>query len=119
MKPNKLEVEIIKALAEIDDEKSCLLQQLSSSEVIDRDYSGVGVFTQFNVSSKAIKLGPERVKLEDFPTCYLHHPHLESGAGVILWITDGVIDTLECFTYGGDWPVNDSLFVPSLHDRTY
>ncbi|MFC6977752.1 hypothetical protein [Microbulbifer taiwanensis] len=110
MNLSPLEQKIFDLLIQEDPEKEILKSQISQVEILERSYSGVGVFTKFKVSESAEKLGKERLKLEDFPGAYLTHPALEAGAGVILWLNSGYLDTLECFTYGGDWPANEQLF---------
>ena len=41
---------------------------------------------------------------------HLTHPALPAGAGAMLWLADGRADTLECYTFEGDWPSDESQF---------
>jgi len=59
-------------------------------------------FTHYKIMDKCLKLlknpnrelGHTQAKLEG----------LKLGAGFVLFIRDGLIDTLECYTYDEPWP---------------
>ena len=91
-------------IAENADISDVLTKQYQSAKVIGRDFTGVGFFTDFEIpdadlrltSHSNLELGAVQVKLES----------LKFGAGFVLFIRDGLIQSLECYTYGEPWPEN-------------
>ncbi len=84
-----------------------LRQQLATSDIRSRDYTGVGFFTEFSVPQTAPLLeGPQNFRLSDVSATL---SGVEHGAGFILFVQEGRIDFLECFTYDGQWPENPKL----------
>ena len=113
MKLSEFEKIVLKALVERDSEKEIILSQLREATVLERDYTGVGLFTKIQISENSPLLSNSNRYLEEAPKAHLEHPQLEAGAGVILWFEEGKISTLECYTYDGSWPKNESLFTIS------
>jgi len=110
MELSDFEKNVLAALIESDSEKEIILSQLRGATVIDRDYTGVGLFTKIRVSENTPLLSKSNRYIEDAPKIHLEHPELEAGAGVILWFEEGKVSTLECYTYDGNWPKNELLF---------
>ena len=110
MEFTELEIEIFDSLISGDPEEGVLREQISSAKVIDRDFTGVGVFTKVSVSDDAPLLSASNRYIETTPKTYLEHPSLEAEAGVILWFENYKISTLECYTFDGDWPEDETLF---------
>jgi hypothetical protein len=89
-------------------------QQLTHATINKREFSGVGFFTEFRLSSDA----PVR---RDLPEATLgdvgaQFPGLQHGAGFLLFIRGGVVTMLEGFTYDEPWPESTHEFtVHRLH----
>ena len=85
-----------------------LIKQYKSAKVISRTFSGFGFFTNFEITDKSLKLtdcqnlelGNTQLKLEG----------LKLGAGFVLFIRDGLIKTLECYTYDEPWPISITTY---------
>jgi hypothetical protein len=107
---SELERGVLLAMAQHDVERETLLRQIETARVIDRDYTGVGLYTKLEVGDDVPKLRTTNRLIEDYPKISLEHPDLEVGAGVILWLDDARIDTIEFYTYTGDWPKDESAF---------
>jgi hypothetical protein len=79
-----------------------LAKQYKYATVLNRNFTGVGFFADFEVADKSLsiqglpnlQLGNVQAKLKG----------LELGAGFVLFVRDGLIQTLECYTYGEPWP---------------
>ena len=79
-----------------------LTRQYSSAKVVSREFTGVGFFTDFEVMDK-------ESKLDDCANLQLGNVQakikgIEFGAGFVLFIKDGFIKLLECYTYGEPLP---------------
>jgi hypothetical protein len=91
-------------------------EQLSHATVSARDYSGVGLFTNFSIP-------PDAAVRRDLGDAELDGvgaeiPGVEGGAGFILFIRDGVISFLEGYTYGdAKWPETVTAF--RVHEEHY
>jgi len=107
---SEFERQAISVIARGDPQREILLAQLGAASCASRDYTGIGLYTKLLVAPDAPKLQEHRWKIEDMPKGHAIHPDLVAGAGLILWIKDGVITCLESYTYGGDWPQDESLF---------
>ncbi len=113
MELSKFEHTILKALIKNDPEENILREQLKSSSVFKREYTGVGLYTNIEINNETSRLSKSNRYIEDVPKVHLVHPELEAGAGALLWFKDGFISTLECYTYEGDWPEDESKFLIS------
>lgn len=78
-----------------------LYMQYIHSKVISREFTGYGFYTMYSVDpkykNKIVKnamLGEINATLND----------LKHGAGFILYINNGLIDMLECYTYDEKFP---------------
>src|SRR5579871_5101850 len=79
-----------------------LRDQLRALSVADREFTGVGFFTNFTVPESAVRLSPPgRMVIGDV---HAEIDGLEHGAGFILFIENGAIKTLECFIHEAAWP---------------
>ena len=84
-----------------------LRQQLAVASIANREFTGVGFFTNFHVPNTAPRL-PNHQHL------VIHDVHsevvgLELGAGYLLFVQDGVLSCLEGFIYEDAWPVDAKL----------
>jgi len=101
---------VLSTIIEGDAEQGILTEQLTSAIVEKRDYTGVGLYTKLVVDPSGPRLEQAGRYVEEIPKAHLTHPVLSAGAGAMLWLSDGRIDTLECYTYEGDWPGDESQF---------
>jgi hypothetical protein len=108
---SKFEHDAIRALSASDRQCEILLAQLAQATCSSRDYTGVGLYTELAVNSNAPTLDKTRWKIEDMPSGYATHPDVPAGIGLILWLKDGHISCLECYTYDGSWPNDESLIL--------
>ena len=77
-----------------------LRQQFDRCSVADRDFTGVGFFTSFNVRDSVPLIDPpKRIVIGD--VC-ADIDGLELGCGFILFVDDGLLSTLECHLWGDD-----------------
>ena len=110
MKLSEFEKNLIAALIQGDQKEKVIHSQLDGAIVKKRDYTGVGFYTEIQVPKKRERLSKSNRYIEETPKVHLEHPKLSDGAGALLWFKDGYVDTLECYTYEGDWPEDESLF---------
>jgi hypothetical protein len=98
-----LENDIVRWLLE-NCEDSDVQRQLPHLLLRKRDYTGVGFFLHFSLPPDVIAtpdstgdsmpiLGPE-----------IASSQLDSGAGTVLFLTNGLIDCIEIFAYGNHFP---------------
>jgi hypothetical protein len=93
-----------------------LREQLALADVAGRRFSGVGFFTELRVP-------PSARRLDDVPRLIIHDVYaevsgLEHPVGFLLFITDGVLDTLECFIHDDQWPSSPPSLVRAYYVRT-
>ncbi len=74
--------------------------QIQALHVTERDLTGVGFYTYFDQTLQASCL-PETDRMYG-SDLYCEIEGLEGGAGFILWLDQGKIDTLEAFSYAGE-----------------
>jgi hypothetical protein len=91
-----------------------LRQQYLSASVIHREFSGAGFFTTFEVpeniptvTPKYIAGGNIEIELENLP----------NGAGCVLFIRDGKLSILECYTNTDPWP--DRIVIKSMSNAFF
>lgn len=79
-----------------------LREQAEAASVAERSFSGVGFFTRLHVPAEAPRLAhPGRFVLGDV---YGDIASLEYGAGFLLFVSAGALDTLEGFSHEEVWP---------------
>lgn len=76
-----------------------LRSQLAAAAVSSREYTGVGFFTSFAVPDSCSRLPADggRWTISDV---FGEAAGVEHGVGFILFIENGALDTLECYTFG-------------------
>ena len=107
---SSLEIRVLSLIVENIPEFHELRRQVQVVRVSKRDYTGCGVYTDFELPKGTVQFEPHRWRIEDMPKIEGIHPDLPSGAGFILWFKNGFITCLEGYTYEGDWPTNEELF---------
>ena len=65
----------------------------------ERWYSGVGLFVELSIRPGSWSKAPEDVK-SPLSGPSISSPSLENGAGSILFLNDGLVGTLEVYTFG-------------------
>lgn len=80
-----------------------LRNQYWKSTIKNREFSGSGFFTTFNVPDDAIRL--EVPKTFHFGDVLGQCDEVKDGFGFVLFVKNGAINCLEGYTYGDDtWP---------------
>ena len=115
MQLSNFETLVLSSMIEGDEEQQTLAEQLASATVEKRDYTGVGLYTKLVVDPKSPRLKQPGRRFEEIPRAHFSHPALPAGAGAMLWLAEGRMDTLECFTYEGDWPGDEGPFSISTY----
>ena len=82
---------------------NALHRQFRLCHVASRQMTGVGFFTKLDIETdvEPAPIKPGRLCLGDVTVTV---EGLERGAGFVLFVDDGVLDTLEGFTYDEPWP---------------
>lgn len=93
-----MEKEAIEMLIKRDiDNASILIKQFEKVVKVERRFTQAGFFTEYQISDDAPKIfqkqrGPLR-------SVYGKISGLEIGVGFLLFLSNGLIDTLECYEY--------------------
>lgn len=104
----ELEKEIMVMLLDGEDEVLAnLRKQLKSVIVTEREMTGVGFFTTFQIPSTIPRITNKSFKFGDV---YAHISDLDYGAGFLLYVKDGALEMLEAYTYEEPWPEHISEF---------
>lgn len=107
---SNLERAVLSEMARHDAERDTLEKQIAAAKVVERDYTGVGLYTKLELTCEVPLLKTPNRLIEDYPKLHLNHGSLEAGAGVILWLDKGMVSTIEFYTYAGDWPSDEDAF---------
>lgn len=75
-----------------------LKKQYKSAIVKERDFTGVGLFTHFEITDKELKLPKLKTRSLGSYMAEINGILVD----VILWIENGLIDCLELVTFGDD-----------------
>ena len=100
----KLERDVIATILEPNHPvMNALRRQFERCHVASRETTGVGFFTDLDIETDVERapVKPGRMFLHDVTVTI---EGLERGAGFVLFVEDGVLDTLEGFTYDEPWP---------------
>ena len=86
---------------------TALTEQLRGARVIERKWTKVGWYVDLSVPEKAVPIVANELGYGRWP---IEGPHIRSSslprdAGVILWGEQGLINCLEMFAYGSDFPM--------------
>ena len=115
MKLTNLESEVLRWLLDGDDPVlEIMRKQIDSMQILSREDTGVGFYLNFHIPEGIPKLGSLPGVKEDFAFGDVGARVGKSKCemGFKLFITKGIVDFLEGYSYGND-------FVPSDHDDTY
>jgi hypothetical protein len=110
---SSLEQDVVNWFVERLDEP-ILKRQLQSAILKRRDYTGVGLFLHLETRDPA-RLSDSDGDVSPIPGPEISSALLESGAGTVLFVTDGVADCLEIFAYGNSFP--ETLSEYQLHSN--
>lgn len=104
-----LDKSVLETMAsESTNDATAFAEQVRRATVLSRQHSGVGFFTDFDVPDDVPLLGGDfRTELA---VVHSEHPDLSNGAGFVVFATDGKLSCLEAFTYGEEWPADESKF---------
>ena len=89
-------------IAEDKNLSSWLSRQYASAQVVSREFTGVGFFTEYEVSDISLKC-PGDINCE-LGAIQANINGVQYGVGFVLFIRNGMITMLEGYTYGEDWP---------------
>ncbi|MGH6836100.1 MAG: hypothetical protein ACREC9_11230 [Methylocella sp.] len=104
-----LEQAVLEHLLSGETERYRILQkQICAVRVTERKLTGVGFFTRFSTPDDVPKLSHEATF--QFGDVAADINGLKHGAGFLLFVEDGRIETLEGNTYGEPWPQNVHSF---------
>ena len=104
-----LERAVLEKLVSGDSDRYRILQkQIHALRVSERKMTGVGFFTRFSIPNDISKLSDEATFQIGGIGADIND--LEHGAGFVLFIEDGQIETLEGYTYDEPWPRNVDSF---------
>lgn len=94
-------------------ERTVLERQLAAAAVKERRNTGHGMFVEIAISRSAptLNVQPKNRQLPGAKNLLLSHPELAYGAGTIVWVRAGLIDSIECFTHSEAWPADEAGFV--------
>lgn len=93
-----LENEAMMMLIKSDKENYSILQeQYKNATVSERRFSGSGFFTEYHVSNEIPRI--EQKEKGPLRSVYGRISGLKIGVGFLLYLSDGLIDTLECHEY--------------------
>jgi hypothetical protein len=88
-----------------------LRRQLEVASVADRDFSGVGFFTHFQVPPEVPRTEPLNFVLGDVSFQLFDS---ENGGEALLFVKGGVLDVLEAYNWTDEWPTS-----PILRETAY
>ena len=103
MQFTRLEQDILRWVAERADTPA-LIAQLNGAEPVSREHTGAGFFVQISVPPETVPLSGEEWSRSHIDGPAILSPGLEYGGDSILWITEGRINCLEVYAYGGSFP---------------
>jgi hypothetical protein len=111
MELSEFERRVLEFLVAHDPEGETLRAQLAHATVLERDYTGVGVFVKLQIAESTPETILSNRYIQTTPMAFLRHPDLDPGAQALLWFADWRMDTLECVTMDGDpWPKDETKF---------
>jgi hypothetical protein len=84
-----------------------LQEQIENLEVVSRDDSGAGVFTNFELKPGVPTVDIPASRYRDPPEVHASHPAIRGGATFLVWLKDGRVDCLEMALATGQTPVPD------------
>lgn len=108
-----LEFHVLNMLLAGDDAVlAALREQLASVTAVSRNLTGHGFYLHFVIPPTTLKLHEILPVKQNF--CFgdvvASGESFNSGAGFLLWIQDGVLCTLEGYTYDEPWPISVNSF---------
>ena len=78
-----------------------LRDQYAHASVQKREYSGVGVFSDFNVSAEAPRVTPANFTISDIS---YELANVQNGGSAVLFIREGALSMLELYNWTDGWP---------------
>jgi hypothetical protein len=116
-----IERAVLNRMLERDGEAFAILrQQALVTRAASRQFTGVGFYTRLTVAQSAPRLSPG-TRIDPIGGVGADIAGIRHGAGFVLFVADGAIETLEGFTYDEPWPdASDefALFSTGSHFRT-
>jgi hypothetical protein len=94
---------------------TALRKQLENATISSREFSGVGFFTRFSYP-KTVQPLSLPVKNLEFGDVGAEIRGIQHGAGFLLFVRDGFLQTLEGYTYDEPWPKDTDTFKLKYHE---
>lgn len=85
-------------------EDPAVVSQLRIARLKSRDHTGAGLFVHLDYPNKVHPVVEAAFDSYPLPGPEISGSALPSGAGSVLFVTDGIPDVLEIFTYGDPFP---------------
>jgi hypothetical protein len=94
-----------------DSNSEVLRRQYGTSRITEVTLTGVGFYIDFEIALDAVLTQPLNLS---GGSVFIEVEGVPHGAGCVLFVRDGRLDSLEGFTYGGEWP--ERFVVKALTD---
>lgn len=111
-RPNRFEIDVINHIIQEQPEKiqGILREQINSIPYFERDVFKQGIYLDFDQPETPLRLDAKR---ETLGSVHAEIKGLSHGMDFILWVTDGYVSMLECYTYNEDIPLDLSDYTLS------
>jgi hypothetical protein len=101
---SKFENDVINKLLSGDNETIKILRnQFEKSVINEKEYTGHGFYINFSIPDFIEKTKNEKFQIGDVGA---NIEGLKHGVGFLLFVKNGMIDFLEAYTYGEEFPVD-------------
>ncbi|OGO26748.1 MAG: hypothetical protein A2136_08600 [Chloroflexi bacterium RBG_16_54_11] len=88
-----------------------LRQQYASARVVSRSFTGYGFYTHYGILKTVPLVEPQNFAAGNVN---IQLEGVLNGAGCVLFIRDGRLSFLECYTFDDPWP--DQIMIKSLSE---
>ena len=104
-KPNRFEIDVLNHIIQEQPDKiqGILREQLNSISCFERDVFEGGIHLNFAKPDTPLRLD---IKRDTLGSVAAKIKGMDHGMGFILWVTDGYISALECYTYNEYLPLD-------------
>lgn len=117
MKPTAFEAAVLGAIASDTDDEALRIQ-LSSAEISEREYTGVGCYSKISVTPESVRTSASYKARGPLYGPDFQSSATEAGGLTLLWFADGFADTLEICSFTGDFPEDHAVLEPFTVDRS-
>jgi hypothetical protein len=101
-----------------EESREILFKQFKSAEVVKREFTGVGFYTDYKISREAEPVSGLENPLSGLEKdVFINFEGLDVPAMCFVWMEGGYIECLECKTFTENWPEQIKDFQIILKDR--